>query len=100
MDELVERCADRLKAVILIGQDRQLISDALDKFAPTIPYFTIDKNSTSEKLMDDVVSKAYDLAVDGDVVLLAPACASMDQFTSYAHRGDAFAASVRKVLGE
>jgi UDP-N-acetylmuramoylalanine--D-glutamate ligase len=100
MDELIERCADRLKAVILIGQDRELISAALDKFAPNIPYFTIDKNSTSEKLMDDVVSKAYDLAVDGDVVLLAPACASMDQFTSYAHRGDAFAASVRKALGE
>ena len=100
MDELIARCADRLKAVILIGQDRALIADALDKYSPTTPYFTINKTGSAEELMDDVVAKAADLAVEGDVVLLAPACASMDQFTSYAHRGDAFSASVRKALGE
>jgi UDP-N-acetylmuramoylalanine--D-glutamate ligase len=45
--------------------------------------------------MDDVVRAAAGLARPGDTVLLAPACASMDMFTSYAARGDAFAAAVR-----
>ena len=38
-------------------------------------------------------------AEPGDVVLLAPACASFDQFESFEHRGDAFEAAVRAVIG-
>ena len=96
MDSLVERVSDRLKAVLLIGQDRELIATALDRHAPGIPYFRIDSPGTAEGLMDLVVQKAKALASAESVVLLAPACASMDQFTSYSHRGKAFAASVAK----
>jgi len=96
MDSLVERVSDRLKAVLLIGQDRELIATALDRHAPGIPYFRIDSPGTAEGLMDLVVQKAKALASPESVVLLAPACASMDQFTSYSHRGKAFAASVAK----
>ena len=49
--------------------------------------------------MEDVVFQAINIAKPGDTVLLAPACASMDQFTSYAHRGDLFAEKVKQLTG-
>jgi UDP-N-acetylmuramoylalanine--D-glutamate ligase len=43
------------------------------------------------------VQEASRLAVAGDTVLLAPACASMDMFANYNKRGDAFAQAVREL---
>lgn len=99
MGPLIERCALRIKAAILIGQDAPIIATALSKFAPTVPYFIMPFSGDSEDLMRSVVKQAKELATSGDTVLLAPACASMDQFRDYADRGEKFVAMVREVVG-
>ena len=48
--------------------------------------------------MARAVASAAQLATSGDTVLMAPAAASMDQFSSYAHRGDAFIEAVRELV--
>ena len=105
MNAMIERCKGRIKVAVLIGTDRHLISEALTKFAPEIPQLMIDapadysRGGQSNGLMEEVVKAALGHASAGDTVLMAPACASMDQFISYADRGDRFAAAVKKLVG-
>jgi len=92
-DELVRRRRDRLRGVVLIGVDPEPLDDALGRHAPGIPVQRIDPADTGT-VMTRAVTQARRLARPGDTVLLAPACASMDQFDSYAARGDAFGEAV------
>ncbi|MEV7318501.1 UDP-N-acetylmuramoyl-L-alanine--D-glutamate ligase [Streptomyces sp. NPDC093970] len=94
-DELVARSAKRLRGVVLIGADRGLIREALARHAPEVPVVDLDRTDTGA--MSAAVREARRLAVAGDTVLLAPACASMDMFANYNKRGDAFAQAVREL---
>ena len=95
IDELVQAHASRLRAVIVIGNDRSEPLRALAEWAPTVPVVEV----TGKNVMADAVREAAAFATAGDTVLLAPAAASMDQFVDYADRGRQFADAVRATTG-
>ena len=100
MDELAQKCQSRIKAAILIGSDAPIIKDALLKQAPNLAIYTTDLNLKGLDVMRSVMSIVKEIAVSGDVVLLAPACASMDQFKNYADRGESFTAAAKQAFNE
>ncbi len=95
-DELVRLTANRMRGVVLLGVDRDKIREALMRHAPNVPIVEVPRTDTGA--MDDVVVAAAAMASDGDTVLLAPGCASWDMFGDYAHRGDAFADSIQRLV--
>jgi UDP-N-acetylmuramoylalanine--D-glutamate ligase len=107
-DDLVRSVAGRLRGAVLLGRDQEVIAQALARHAPDVPVILVgtretavtegDEASDEAEPMRRVVAAAAELARPGDTVLLAPGCASMDQFTDYAARGDAFATAVRERL--
>ena len=94
-DDLVLGARERLRGAVLLGADRSLVAEALARHAPEVPVVEVADTDTGAR--DVVVREAAALARPGYTVLLAPACASMDMFTSYAARGDAFATAVDRL---
>jgi UDP-N-acetylmuramoylalanine--D-glutamate ligase len=77
---LREPLAARAHAALLIGAAAGKIADQLRGAVPLV----------DAKTLDAAVAHAYEHAGPGDTVLLAPACASFDQFRSFEHRGEVF----------
>jgi UDP-N-acetylmuramoylalanine--D-glutamate ligase len=82
--------AARLRAVVAIGEAAPQLVEVFDGVTPTVVAASIE----------DAVREAFGAALPGGTVLLAPACASWDQFTDYAERGDRFAAAARSLARE
>ena len=97
VDDLVATVADRLAGAVLLGVDRAELARCLARHAPQLP--VVEVANTDDGAMGEVVRAAAAMAAPGDTVLLAPAAASRDMFTSYAHRGRAFAAAVSALPG-
>jgi UDP-N-acetylmuramoylalanine--D-glutamate ligase len=122
VDAEVARMASRLVGAVLIGRDRREVAEALSRHAPDVPVLQVvtgedagmdatavvsgadvtevqlSGDDVATAVMKGAVAAARTLAKPGDTVLLAPAGASFDQFSGYAHRGDAFASAVRAAL--
>jgi UDP-N-acetylmuramoylalanine--D-glutamate ligase len=99
ISSLVEKHSETLAAAIVIGKDRDLVLQALAEKAGDVPVFEVLAESGAD-VMTQAVEAAARFATSGDVVLLAPAAASMDQFKDYADRGNSFAVAVRTLIGE
>jgi UDP-N-acetylmuramoylalanine--D-glutamate ligase len=84
---LAAACRGKVRHAVLIGRDAPLLATAL---APSCAVSLADS-------METAVAGAASIAEPGDTVLLSPACASFDMFRDYAHRGDVFAESVRRL---
>jgi UDP-N-acetylmuramoylalanine--D-glutamate ligase len=81
---LRESVIGRVKKMIVFGESAGLLRDALEDLVDIVPV----------ESMENAVRTAAADAVSGDVVLLSPACASFDMFTSYGHRGNEFKKAV------
>jgi UDP-N-acetylmuramoylalanine--D-glutamate ligase len=84
---LADVLAGRVRHTVLIGRDRQHLADAVADVCTV--EFAAD--------MNDAVSAAFRAALPGDIVLLSPACASLDMYRDYAERGDRFAEAARRL---
>lgn len=80
MSELSDSMEQYGRAAVLIGKDAPKLEELLKNVVIT----------TRADSMKEAVQRGAELAQDGDLVLLSPACASFDMFKSFEHRGDVF----------
>ncbi len=88
-DEFAAAFDGKVKALLLLGKTATKIKEAAEKAGFT--------NSVILKDMETCVREAYRMAQPGDVVLLSPACASWDMYTSFEQRGMHFKECVREL---
>ncbi|MNN20535.1 UDP-N-acetylmuramoylalanine--D-glutamate ligase [compost metagenome] len=80
--------AQYARAVVLIGRAAAELRDALQGSGATL---------ADAATLEEAVARATELAERGDVVLLSPACASLDMFRNYVHRAEVFRAAVEEL---
>jgi UDP-N-acetylmuramoylalanine--D-glutamate ligase len=89
--DLARAVVREARAAVLIGQSADEVETALDRAGASRKPLPVERAVT----LPEAVRKARDLAQPGDVVLLSPAAASFDMFSSYEERGETFRAAVR-----
>src|SRR5690606_8133409 len=91
--ELLPIFADRLRAIVAVGETRYKL-EHIAKLAGLDRIKIVEPKASAEETLDEAVKLASGLAESGDIVLLSPACASWDMFSSYEERGSMFKKSV------
>lgn len=81
-DDFTALFPNRVKNAILLGETKEKIAHSLDKFG--------FKDYIFVKNMEEAVDEAAKIATKGDTVLLSPACASWDMYSSFEERGNHF----------
>jgi UDP-N-acetylmuramoylalanine--D-glutamate ligase len=81
---LAELIRESVRELVLIGEDAETIAKEIGEYAP----------SQQAVDMQEAVRLSFQAAEPGDIVLLAPACASFDMFESFEHRGKVFKTEV------
>lgn len=84
---LASALAGRARMVLLIGRDAPRLADALSDCCEIVRCASLE----------EAVQEAATRAKSGEIVLLSPACASLDMFRDYTERGDRFAAAVERL---
>ncbi|MDU3526483.1 UDP-N-acetylmuramoyl-L-alanine--D-glutamate ligase [Clostridium sp.] len=93
-EALAEEGYPYIKELILLGATKNLIKDAFVKLKEEKG---IEVSISLVDTLEEAVFKAKDLADEGDVVTLSPACASFDMFPNFAERGNRFKEIVNKI---
>ncbi len=89
-DDLVAALGERGRGAVLIGEAAERIARAIGERVPVVRAAD----------MSEAVATAHRLAVEGDAVLLSPACSSFDMYSDYGARGDAFVAAVERLMAD
>ena len=92
LQELAEKVAEKARLAVLIGKDRDKIKEAL-----TFQGFSAIRTADT---LEEAVAVCHSLARSGDMVLLAPACASLDMFRDYEERGRVFKSAVEALTAQ
>ncbi len=79
-EPLASLVKSKVRKLVLIGEDAETIASELGRYA------AIERATD----MSDAVARSFKAAEPGDLILLAPACASFDMFDSFEHRGKVF----------
>ncbi|WP_238654642.1 UDP-N-acetylmuramoyl-L-alanine--D-glutamate ligase [Paenibacillus piscarius] len=94
--ELVPVLGGNVKALVALGQTRDKLA-AVAGLAGVKTVISVDNGDSAAAVLQEAVREAAALAEAGDVVLLSPACASWDMFTSYEERGRIFKEAVHNL---